>query len=95
MSDKDTKLTLDDPVDPSVLEKLDQLDLTWSALAHKNAILDRDKIQIMASMKRVEEERVRVFEALLIERGLSPNTLVNIDPATRLIKVGTGEDSEE
>jgi len=81
------RLTLEDPVDPEVLTHLEVLHNHWMDLAERNARLDQEKIQILAALKRLDDEKQKVFEAVQVERGISPTKMVSIDPKTRCVKI--------
>jgi len=81
------KLTLDDPVAPEVLQQLGQLQAARSELCDRNIMLDNEKIQLLAAVKRVDDQKTRLFEAILVERGLAPRTEVEIDRRTGKLKV--------
>jgi hypothetical protein len=78
---------LESPVDPAQLEQIENLQNAWTSLAEQNARLDQQKIQILAALKRFGEEQNRVFERIQIERGLSPDVRISIDPKTGLVEV--------
>ena len=74
------KLTLDDPVGADTLEKLRELEGVEAAM--QLMALEQTKIKLLAAGRRVEDERHRAFEKLLMERGLAPNTPATIDAGT-------------
>jgi len=41
----------------------------------------------LAAARRIDEEKQRVFEGLLVERGLPPDATVEIDASTGNLKV--------
>jgi hypothetical protein len=90
MTDESTgpkRLTVEDPVTPEQVEQLEQLQTAWTGLAEENARLDQRKIQILAALKRLGDEQSRLFELIQIERGLSPQAKISIDPKSLLIEV--------
>lgn len=76
------KLTLDDPVGADTLEKLRELEGVEIDAAMQLMALEQTKIKLLAAGRRVEDERHRAFEKLLMERGLAPNTPATIDAGT-------------
>lgn len=89
------RLTLEDPVDPAILTQLEMLHGHWMDLAERNTRLDQEKIQILAALKRIDDERHRIFESIQVERGISPARRVTIDPKSRIIKVLDGNEKPE
>ena len=81
------KLSLEDPVAPEVLQQLGQLQVARVELADRNVMLDNEKIQLLAAIKRVDDQKTRLFEAILVERGLAPRTEVEIDRRTGKLKL--------
>jgi hypothetical protein len=81
------KLTVDDPVAPEVLQQLGQLQAARAELADRNVMLDQEKIQLLAAIKRLDDQKTRLFEAILVERGLGPRTEVEIDRRTGQLKL--------
>lgn len=81
------RLTLDDPVEEGIIEQLGQLQDSWMSLAERNTHLDQEKIHILAALKRIDDEKGKIFERALIERGLSPVLAVEIDAKSRKLKV--------
>lgn len=85
--DKANGLTVEDPVDQRYIDKLEELRTSWLALADRNARLELEKVQNLAALKRIGMEETRIFEAILIERGLPPDTPIEVDGATKRVKV--------
>lgn len=73
------RLTADDPVERDVLEQLRELQESRSRIADNLLDLEQSKIQLLASAKRVDDQRGRIFQAILVSRGLSPALSVEID----------------
>lgn len=86
-----TQLTPNDPVSKDTLEQLRQLRDVKGDLALKLLSLEQEKIRILASHRRVEDHLTRLFETILVERGLSPETDIEIDPQTGVLKVVSPE----
>lgn len=80
-------LTPEDPVDTETLEQLRRLQDTRQRLAESLLTLEQEKIQLLAAAKKVDDQRNRLFETLLVDRGLSPGTEIEIDAKTGRIKL--------
>lgn len=80
------KLTINDPVDPETLGKLHQLQSSRTQVAESLLNLEQDKIRLMRAASNIEVERQRLFEGILIDRGLPPNYRVEIDAKTGVMK---------
>ena len=87
MSDK---LTPNDPVVPEILAQFSTLADAKRELALTLLSLENEKVRIIASARKIEEQLTRLFEACLVERGLPPDAVVEIDPKTGKITVVGG-----
>jgi hypothetical protein len=56
-------------------------------VAERFLTLEQEKVKLLAAARRIDEEVQRVFEGLLLERGLSPDATVEIDGVTGSLKV--------
>lgn len=81
------RLTLDDPVGKEALDKLAELETTEINTALQLMAIKQEEVKLLAVGRRVEDERHRIFEKLLIDRGLAPNTPATIDSTTGKITV--------
>lgn len=81
-TEKPKKLSPEDPVAPETLQQLRQLHEARLHLCERAVDLDQEKIQVLAAVKRLDDQKRRVFEAILVDRGLSPQTQVEIDSRT-------------
>ncbi len=79
--------TLDDPIAPEVLGKLRALQEARMDLGDRHLTLQQEQVRLLAAARRIDEEKQRVFEALLMERGLPPDTVVEIDAGSGKVKV--------
>lgn len=86
MSDE-KKLTVDDPISREVLSKLEALSAHRARLAERNLDLDGEKVRLMVAVRQIDQEHQKLFEAELIERGLTPTTPVEVDATTGKITV--------
>lgn len=73
------RLTADDPVEAETLNQLRELQEARMQVAESLLDLEQERIQILAAAKRIDDQRNRVFQAILVDRGLSPNTRAEID----------------
>lgn len=76
------QLTLDDPIAPEALQQLANLHNARLDFCDRNTSLDQEKITILAAIKRLDDQKNKLFEALLVERGLTPGTEVTINGQT-------------
>jgi hypothetical protein len=89
------RLTLDDPVGKEVIEKLSELEMMQVNAAMHLMGIKREEVRLLAVDRKVEDERHKMFERLLMERGLPPSTPATIDFATgkvHLMKPSPGPD---
>lgn len=80
-------LTLEDPVDPETLEQFRRLQEARQRCADNLLSLEQERIQILAAAKKIEDQKTRLFEGCLVDRGLAPTTSVEIDAKTGRIKL--------
>ena len=76
------KLTLDDPVDADTLTKFSDLQSARLQAAERLLDLEQEKIRTLRAASNIDTERQRLFEAVLMSRGLPPNAPVEIDAKT-------------
>ena len=75
----------DKPVPREVLDKLRQMDQARSRFGQQLLDLESERIFLLANVRRLDDERSKLFSALLVERGYSPDTPAQIDPETGLL----------
>lgn len=92
MSDENKKKTINDPVEPETVKQL--ADLTAARYDAADALLELEqrRVTILVSAKQIDDEKARVFNRILLERGLPPGTPVEIDGQTGQIVVRGNED---
>jgi hypothetical protein len=73
------KLTLEDPVDPETLKKLSELRDARLQIADRLIDLENERVRMMVAVRQIDGEKNRIFERVLVERGLPPGFPVNID----------------
>lgn len=76
------RLTPEDPVEREVLEQLRELQDSRLQIAENLLDLEQSKIQLLASAKRLDDQRSRIFQAILVDRGLPPSLPAEIDART-------------
>lgn len=82
--EKPHRLTPSDPVPGAVLAQFEELSQARMRIAVNLLDLEQEKIRMLAAAKRVDEQKQRLFEHVLVERGLPPNTQVEIDRGGRI-----------
>jgi len=88
--EKPKKLTLNDPVPPEVIQRLNELDEARIDLALQFLALEESRVQILSASHQVNVQKSRVFEKVITDRGLSPDVQAEIDPKTGLLSVLEG-----
>lgn len=86
-SEESKRLTPNDPIDVETLARISELESTRARLGLQLLDIEDDKVKILVSSRRIDEEKQRIFEKALMERGLPPNTPVEINANTGLIHV--------
>lgn len=76
------KLTPEDPIDADSLKRLEELQTLRLQLAERVLDLEQEKIRTLRAASNVDAERQRLFESVLISRGLPPSHPVTIDAKT-------------
>ena len=87
MSETKQPLTPNDPVSPEALKKFEELDGARYELGLRLLELEQERVRILAAAHQVDQQRQRLFEQVLVERGLQPGTPVSINEKTGEIKV--------
>lgn len=82
-----TRLTTNDPVSQDQLNRLRLLQDSHQDIADRFLVLEKEKVKLLAASRRIDDEKQRVFESILIERGLAPDASVEIDASSGMIKV--------
>jgi hypothetical protein len=80
-------LTPSDPVPADVLAKFSELDSARYELGFRLLELEQERVRILAAAHQVDQQRQRLFEQVLVERGLQPGTAVSINDKTGEINV--------
>jgi len=82
----DQSKTIDTPVSQEDLAKFAQLQGARLQIAERILELEQEKVRAMRAAANVDSERQKLFEKVLVERGLSPGFPVEIDSKTGQIK---------
>lgn len=80
------KLTINDPVDPETLKKFSDLREARMQIADNLINLENEKVRMMVAVRQIDNEKNRLFEKIIVERGLPIGFPVNIDGNTGAIK---------
>ena len=90
MSDeKPTPLTAADAVPLETLKRFDELDTARYEVAGQLLNVEQERVRLLAAAHQVDTQRQRMFEKILVERGLEPSTQIQIDSKTGAIRVMT------
>ena len=81
------RLTLDDPVPAETLKQFEQLETANVQLSLRLMMLEKEKVLLLASSKRIDEQHQRLFESVLVERGIAPGTPADIDVKTGKLSI--------
>lgn len=84
---QEAKLTVESPVDQETRARLEDLRGVRSDIADKLLSLEQEKVRLLVAANRVEEDFGKVFEKVLLDRGIAPNTPVEIDSNTGALRV--------
>lgn len=79
------KLTTNDPVAPEQIKRLEELTAARFDLADRLLEMEQQRVQILIAAKQVDDEKSRIFNAILMERGLPPGTPLEINGQTGAI----------
>jgi hypothetical protein len=96
MTNEKRSLTPEDPVDAETLAQFARLQETKQHLALVLTQLELDKIEILRSVSRIDEQNRRLFETCLVDRGIPPTNDIEIDSKTgRLVRKRSLEEVAE
>lgn len=89
------RLTSDDPVPPEQIKRFEEIAAARAAVADQMLRMEQDKIYLLASAKQLDDQHKRLFQALLTERGLPPDTAADLDAKTGKLTVKSPEKPAE
>lgn len=81
------RLTTDDPVSMEQLNRLRLLQESRLDVSDRFMTLEQEKVKLLAAARRIDEEKQRVFQGILLERGLAPDATVEIDASSGRLKL--------
>ncbi len=84
------KLSIEDPVSPGDLARFGELQMARGQIAERLLELKQEEIRTLRAASNVDTERQRLFEKVLMERGLPPTAPVEIDAKTGTVKLVEG-----
>lgn len=82
-----TAPTIKDPVKAETLAKFGELDNARYELGFRLLEIEQERVRLLAAAHQVDQQRQRLFEEVLLERGLEPGTPVSINDKTGEIKI--------
>ncbi len=82
MTTEKRSLTPEDPVDAETLAQFARLRETKQHLAMVLTQIELDKVEILRSVSRIDEQNRRLFETCLVDRGFPPTNDIEIDSNT-------------
>ncbi len=88
------RLTTDDPVSMEQLNRLRLLQESRLDVSDRFMTLEQEKVKLLAAARRIDEEKQRVFQGILVERGLDPHAMVEIDASSGKLKLISEPESE-
>jgi hypothetical protein len=86
------RLTIDDPVDAETRSRFTVLEDSRLRIGEHLLNLELERVKLIRAASAIDTERQKVFERVLIERGLSPSQPFSIDSETGQIKPITQEE---
>lgn len=82
------QLTLNDPVSPEELARLTELENVRTSIALRLLDLAEEEIRLLGASKRVKTELTNLFQKVMLERGLPPDAVINVDAHGRVKILG-------
>lgn len=73
------RLTINDPVPAEVIQQFRQIQTAQADIGLEFLRLEQRKIQLLAASKKLDEQHQRIFQALLVERGVDPAMPAELD----------------
>lgn len=88
------RLTINDPVSQETVQQLRQIQSAQADLGLELLRLEQRKIQLLAVAKKLDEQHLRVFQGILVERGVEPSTPAELDGVSGKITLKKAPDEE-
>lgn len=85
--DDERKLTINDPVSKEEIQAFGHIEDAKIRVSMELLSLEQRRIQLLSAAKKIDEQHGRLFEQILVNRGLSPDTRVELDPRTGALKL--------
>ncbi len=85
-NESEKKLTIKDPVEPETLRKLEGVHDARQQLALQLLELEEERVRLIIAARPLREERTKIFEKILVDRGLPPSFPVDIDLITGMLE---------
>lgn len=82
MTEDIKRLTAEDPIDSESLKTFNSLESARYEIGIQLLNTEQERVKLLATAHQVDQQRQRMFEKILVERGLPPNTQVEIDATT-------------
>jgi len=86
------RLTIDDPVDAESRARFVVIQESRLRVSERLMDLELERVKLIRSVSALDNERQKLFERILIERGLSPSQRVSIDAETGQIRALTQDE---
>jgi hypothetical protein len=96
-TESEKKLTINDPVDAQTLKRMGEIQTRRLQLGEMMVDLEQEKVKVLVEVRRLDDERSKLFATVLSSRGLGPNVPVEVDPQTgkiSLLNVPNGQAPE-
>jgi len=81
------RLSAEDPVDKATLDKLAELENARFQIGGQLLEIEQERVRLLAAAHQVDQQRQRLFEKVLLDRGLPPNAGVEINSSTGILKI--------
>jgi hypothetical protein len=75
-------LTVNDPVDQDTLDRFAQLDMSANQVCRRVGDMELERVRLVRALATLDSERSKLFEKILMDRGLAPTTVIHINPQT-------------
>jgi hypothetical protein len=77
-------LTIDSPVGKDVVDKLEEMERARLVLSDRNMQIDVEKLRILNAVQGIEREHRKIYEKILLDRGLDPTLRVTVDETGKI-----------
>jgi len=87
MNPENPLMALTEPVSEDTLKVLGDIQIGLQSVAAEFVAIEERKIHLLLVNKKLKDRSRKVFASLCVERGLSPDTVVEIDEHTKQLRV--------